>query len=469
MSNNKSIILNADSYKASHWLQYPPNTEYVYSYIEPRNSSRLDKCVFFGLQVFLKEVLTKPITQADIDFAAVLFQNHGVPFYKEGWQYILDNHKGYLPIAIEALNEGEVVPLSTAVVQIVNTDPKCYWLTSYVETALLRAVWYPSTVASLALACRKVIQKGMETSCDTLDKLPFMLQDFGFRGTSSYESAALGGLAHLLSFKGTDNIAALLAAQDYYGIPVGTAVGYSIAAAEHSTITSWGRENETKAYANMLEQFSKPGALVAVVSDSYDLFNAIENIWGTELKDKVINSGGTLVIRPDSGVPSEVVLKSLQLLEKCFGVTVNGKGYKVLPDCVRLIQGDGINLESLQGIIDVVIENGYSLDNLAFGMGGGLLQQLDRDTMGWAMKASCAIVDGEARDVFKDPITSTSKRSKKGILDTVFNVRTLEIETIRRSEVNENHIKLFDLVFYNGRLLVEHDFEEIRQFVSSVK
>ncbi len=275
----------------------------------------------------------------------------------------------------------------------------------------------------------------------------------------------IGGMAHLINFQGTDNLEALLGAQEYYNAPANTVIGFSIPAAEHSTITSWGRENESQAYSNMLAQFSKPGSLVAVVSDSYDLFNAIDNIWGKALKEQIIKSGGTLVVRPDSGHPPEIVLKSLQLLEKNFGATVNSKGYKVLPDCVRLIQGDGINLESLSEIIDVVLTAGYSLDNLAFGMGGGLLQQVNRDTMGWAMKASAAYVNGEWRDVFKDPITSASKRSKKGRLG-VLKQDDGTFSTVRYNLVTKQK-DLLKEVYRDGKVLVNEDFQTIRQRVLS--
>jgi len=174
-----SIIFNTDSYKSSHWLQYPPNTQYLSSYIEARGSKELNKCLFFGLQVFIENELKYPINQQQINSAEKFYAQHGVPFYKAGWEYILEKYHGYLPIEIQALPEGTVVGLSTPVVQVINTDPNCYWLTSYIETAILRAVWYPSTVATLSLHCKEIIQKGMETSCDTLDKLPFMLNDFG--------------------------------------------------------------------------------------------------------------------------------------------------------------------------------------------------------------------------------------------------------------------------------------------------
>lgn len=457
--NFENLLLNTDSYKTSHWLQYPPQTEYLSSYIEPRGGI-FEETVFFGLQAFLKEYLTTPITQQDIDEADIMLAAHGVPFYKAGWQYILDQYQGYLPVAIEAVPEGTVVPNKNAVVQIVNTDPQCYWLVSYLETALLRAVWYPSTVASLSYACKKIIRSGMQKSAESLAGLPFKLHDFGSRGASSLETAALGGLAHLVNFSGTDTLSALVAASRWYGMQSTELMpAFSIPAAEHSTITSWGREGEVDAYRNMLNQFGGAGKVVAVVSDSYDLWNAIDQLWGDVLKQQVETTGGVLVIRPDSGDPVKVVRESLIRLANRFGYRINSKGYKVLPDYVRLIQGDGINPVSLQNILDAIMDAGFSADNIAFGMGGGLLQQVDRDTLGWAMKASAAQVAGEWRDVYKDPITSKAKRSKRGRLALVKTSRG--IETIRADALNGQQ-NLLQPVYHNGKLLREDSLTEIR-------
>lgn len=457
--NFENLLLNTDSYKTSHWLQYPPQTEYLSSYIEPRGGI-FEETVFFGLQAFLKEYLTTPITQQDIDEADIMLAAHGVPFYKAGWQYILDQYQGYLPVAIEAVPEGTVLPNKNAVVQVINTDPQCYWLVSYLETALLRAVWYPSTVASLSYACKKIIRAGMEKSAESLSSLPFKLHDFGSRGASSLETAALGGLAHLVNFSGTDTLSALVAASRWYGMQSTELMpAFSIPAAEHSTITSWGREGEVDAYRNMLKQFGGAGKVVAVVSDSYDLWNAIDQLWGDLLKQQVETTGGVLVIRPDSGDPVKVVRESLIRLANRFGYRINSKGYKVLPDYVRLIQGDGINPVSLQNILDAIMDAGFSADNIAFGMGGGLLQQVDRDTLGWAMKASAAQVAGEWRDVYKDPITSKAKRSKRGRLALI---KTSQgIQTIRQAELDGQQNLLLP-VYYNGKLLREDSLTEIR-------
>jgi nicotinamide phosphoribosyltransferase len=401
-------MLNTDSYKVSMWKQYPVVTTGVYSYIESRGG-RYDETVFFGLQAFIKEYLLEPITQADIDIADEILTAHGEPFYRHGWEYILQQHDGYLPVVIRAVPEGTVVPVKNVLATIENTDPNCFWLTTWLETALLRAIWYPTTVATQSKTIKKVILDYLEKTGDptTID---FKLHDFGARGVSSLESAGIGGAAHLVNFMGTDTITGILYAREYYNAGI---AGFSIPAAEHSTITSWGRDNEVKAYANMLTQFAKPGSIVAVVSDSYDIFNAADKLWGTELRQQVIDSGATVVIRPDSGDPDIVCRKLVQILGEKFGYTTNAKGFKVLNN-VRLIQGDGVNELTIRSILGGFMALGWSADNIAFGMGGALLQQLDRDTQKFAMKCSSACVNGEWIDVQKDPVTDSGKKSKAG-------------------------------------------------------
>lgn len=462
-SNLSNLILNSDSYKTSHWLQYPPGSEYMSSYVEARKGDY--DVVFFGLQAYIKEYLSTPITTADIDEAELVIKAHGLPFNRSGWERLVEKHGGYLPIRIQAVAEGSIVPVSNVVCQIINTDPEFYWLPSYLETSLLRAIWYPSTVASLSHYCKTVIKAGLEKSADSSAGLPFKLHDFGARGASSLESVALGSLAHLVNFSGTDSMSALLSASRWYGM-IDEMPAFSIPAAEHSTMTAWGRERESQAYANMLEQFGGEGHTVAVVSDSYDLWNAIDNIWGDELKHQVETMGGTLVVRPDSGDPAKVVREALERLSVKFGYTVNSKGYKILPDYVRLIQGDGISPQSLGNILDTVMQAGFSADNVTFGMGGGLLQQVTRDTMSWAMKASAIQIDGQWKDIFKDPITSRSKRSKKGRLALVKNDKG-QINTVKEETLKDSTDNLLRDVFVDGKLLIEDTLTTIRQRTGS--
>lgn len=451
-----SIILNTDSYKTSHYLQLPPGTTYLSSYIESRGG-KFDEVVFFGLQAFLKAYMSSPITIADIDEAEEIITAHGMPFNRAGWEAIVERHDGYLPIEISAIPEGTTLKTKNVMVQLINTDPEMPWLTSYVETALLRAIWYPSTVATLSREAKKLIADAVEKTGEDVTSTYMKMQDFGARGVSSYESAGIGGMAHLVNFKGSDTLTGVLFAKRLYGAPM---AGFSIPASEHSTISSWGRGQEKEAYQNMLDQFLDKDKLVAVVSDTWDLFRAIDKIWGEDLIDRIKKSGGTVVVRPDSGEPVFVVKETIRRLMLKYGYTVNDKGYKVLPSCIRVIQGDGINLDSLKEILDALEEAGYSVDNVGFGMGGGLLQQLDRDTQKFAMKASAVLRDAMWFDVYKDPKTDPGKTSKKGVLSLVKNDG--ELITVRRSDLG-SRTDLLRPVFRNGRILIETSFEEVRE------
>ncbi|MES2676556.1 MAG: nicotinate phosphoribosyltransferase [Pseudomonadota bacterium] len=452
----QNLILNTDSYKTSHFVQYPEGAEYVSSYIESRGGV-YPATIFFGLQMFIKQYLSKPITLADIDEAEAICTAHGVPFNRAGWTHILNAHAGLLPLHIEAVPEGTLVPTGNVLVQVINTDPTCPWLTSYIETALLRAVWYPTTVATVSKTCHTIIARYLLETADDLSGLPFKLHDFGPRGASSEETTAIGGLAHLVNFMGTDNFSALVAARRYYKADM---AGFSIPAAEHSTITSWGRVGETAAYANMLKQFGGSNKLVAVVSDSYDIWNAIDNIWGAELKTQVENTGGTLVVRPDSGEPIEIVPQAVERLMAKFGFTINTKGYKVLPACVRLIQGDGVCATAIEAILAEMKKRGLSADNVAFGMGGELLQKVNRDTQKFAMKASAICIKGVWRDVYKDPITDQGKRSKKGRLALI--KENGKFKTVARDTVDVAANQLVT-VFNNGQVTIDYTLDEVRQ------
>ncbi|WP_199508456.1 MULTISPECIES: nicotinate phosphoribosyltransferase [unclassified Psychrobacter] len=457
--NLHNFILNTDSYKTSHWVQYPKGSEYLSSYIEARKGDF--DVLFFGLQAFIKEYLSTPITHQDIDEAEAVINAHGLTFNRAGWEHLVDKHGGYLPLRIDAVREGSVLPVSNVVCQVVNTDPEFYWMPSYIETALLRAIWYPSTVASLSHYCKGIIRQALEKSADNTESLTFRLHDFGARGASSMETVALGSLAHLVNFAGTDALSALVAASRWYSMTDEMAA-FSIPAAEHSTMTAWGRAGETDAYANMLNQFGGEGRAFSVVSDSYDLWNAIDNIWGGTLKTQVETMGGTLVIRPDSGEPAKVVREALERLAVKFGTHTNSKGYKVLPDYIRIIQGDGINPQSLQGILDTIMHAGFSAENVTFGMGGGLLQQVNRDTMSWAMKASAICIDGQWHDVYKDPVTSHAKRSKKGRMALIKD-NNGDVSTVRAEELRDTDDNLLQTAYLDGKLMIDERLDVIRE------
>lgn len=457
-----NICWLTDSYKVSHYKQYPPGTTRVYSYFESRSGSVYPQTVFFGLQYWLKRYLVgSVVTQQKIDQAEQLFNAHfgGQVFNRAGWEHILHQHNGRLPVEIKAAPEGTVIGESNVLMTVENIDPQVYWLTNYLESLLVQA-WYPSTVATQSRAMRQVIARALDKTGDP-SLVDFKLHDFGFRGVTCPEQAAIGGASHLVNFKGTDTVAGLVLLNEFYHEPC---AGFSIPAAEHSTITSWGKDHEVDACRNMLTQY--PTGLVATVSDSYDIFNCCENIWGGVLHDEVLARDGVLVVRPDSGDPPTVVVKVLEILGDKFGFTVNSKGYKVLHPKVRVIQGDGIDFKMLGLILNAIEQAGWSADNVAFGSGGGLLQKLNRDTQKFAFKCSSVTVNGEERDVFKQPITDNGKRSKAGRMKLV--ARDAQpnspLVTVAANDPRSDHLQF---VFRNGELLIDHTFAEIRQRAGS--
>ena len=461
--NRFNLILDTDSYKYSHYLQYPVGTKYLNAYIESRGGP-YDELVFFGLQMFLKEYLSRPITQADIDEAEPFIRAHGEPFPREGWEIIVNEYAGYLPLRIQALPEGTIVAPHIPLVQVQNVDPRLPWLVGFIETAILRAVWYPTTVASVSRNCKKNIKKYLDLTSDFADaEINFKLHDFGARGVSSLESAGIGGCAHLVNFMGTDTVPALVYANRYYGADM---AGFSIPASEHSTITSWGKENEREAFSNMIEQFGGENKIYACVSDSYNIWKAVD-IWYS-LKNQIIDKGGTLVIRPDSGDPVAVVSRLIETLMTKFGYSVNKKGFKVLPPYLRVIQGDGVNEKSIEKILEFLYQCGISASNIAFGMGGALLQQVNRDTLKFAYKCS-AINKGNGvwEDVFKEPVTDSGKVSKKGIQKVVRRVNGgALLATVESYDPWSKYMNELRVVWQNGQLFYDQSFDEIRKNAS---
>ena len=459
----------SDSYKGTHWKQYPKNTTKVYSYLESRGG-KFNNTLFYGLQFFLKKYLTgKVVTEQKIQSAKKLWDAHLGPglFNESGWRHILETHNGHLPIKIKAVPEGLSIPTSNVLVTVENTDPEVPWLTNYIETLLLQ-VWYPITVGTLSREIKKVLVDSLKQTTDLdseglKNQVSFMLHDFGYRGVSSVESAGIGGSAHIVNFLGTDTIAAIETAQEYYNTD--NILAFSIPASEHSTITSWGEANESKAFENMLDAY--PTGLVACVSDSFDIIRACGMYWGGILRNKIMQRDGRLVVRPDSGDPVETLRQVFKILWNRFPGTTNNKGFKVLHPNIRVIQGDGVNYESIQDILNMMIEEGFSVENIAFGMGGALLQKVDRDTQKFAFKCSHIVIDGEEVDVRKNPIeinekgerVQSFKKSKTGRLKLIKTEDSYQ--TIEKAQDETDDILV--TVFEDGLMIKEWTFEEIRE------
>lgn len=462
-----NLILLADAYKYSHHKLYYPGTNKVYSYLESRGG-KFDNTVFYGLQYFLKEYLEgQAFTQEDLDeaepFLSQVFGRDDV-FDKSKFQYILDKYNGKLPVRIKAIPEGTAVPTKNVLMTIENTDPECFWLTNFLETLLMQ-IWYPITVATLSREVKKVVTRYFEdTATDGAEAgIEFVLNDFGFRGVSSVESAGLGASAHLINFQGSDTLAGSVLAQQYYN--TSAVYGKSVPATEHSICTLLGKEGELETFKHVLNTF--PTGIVACVSDSYNIFKACEEYWGENLKAQVLDREGVLVIRPDSGDPVMTLLTVFNILFDKFGYTINEKGYKILPPQVRVIQGDGVNYDAIQDMYEALKKNSISAENLVLGMGGALLQKVDRDTQKFALKCSYAEVNGKQIVVQKSPtemdangnITGSFKKSKGGKLKLV-KIKD-EYTTLQHNEVPELADELVT-VFENGKLIQEWAFEELR-------
>ncbi|CAG2162283.1 unnamed protein product [Oppiella nova] len=472
-----NIILITDSYKITHWKQYPPKTTRLYSYFESRGG-RFDNTVFFGLQYILKRYLCgrvitdEKITEAK-EFCRKHFQRENL-FNEDGWKHILRQHNGYLPLKIRAVPEGSVIPTQNVLFTVENTDPAVPWITNWFETLLLQC-WYPMTVATLSREQKVIIAQYMSETADSLDRVCVQLHDFGYRGVSSVEQAAIGGAAHLVNFTGTDTLAGIQLISKYYGEDM---AGFSVPATEHSTMTAWAAsenpnalfDGELKACEYMLKEF--PSGIISVVSDSYDIYECCEKIWGQKLKELVIERGRTagnvLVIRPDSGNPVEVLPKILEILYEafCSDCTINSKQYKVLPNYLRIIQGDGISIDSLRTILERIKETRFSVENFVFGSGGSLLMRVHRDTNRCAFKCSYAEIEGIPVNVYKDPKTDPNKSSKKGILSLEFNQTTGKFVTHEEQQNPDKRVHIKDLletVFENGVLLKEYTFKDIKE------
>lgn len=211
----------------------------------------------------------------------------------------------------------------------------------------------------------------------------------------------------------------------------------------------------------MINLFGKEGKMFAMVGDTYNIFEFCEMI-GTDpdiRADIIANGekGGFTIVRPDSGDPVQVVNDCLKILDKHYGHIMNSKGFRVLNN-VRIIQGDGINHQIIRAILTVMEMNGYSADNVAFGQGGALLQQINRDTLEFAMKCSAVMINGKWMDVYKDPITSTLKKSKKGRL-----MLNIDKNSKFVTNVLDNCSSDYLITRYiDGKLYNETNFDKVR-------
>jgi len=429
-----SLLLDADSYKFSHYALYPTGTNAMYSYVEARVKDVT--IVPFGLQMWIKKNLLSPITIEDINEADDIAKLHGVPFNRGDWEYIVKTYGGYLPFKINAIPEGTKVSGSTPIVSVMCDDPRVFWLASYIETSMQRGIWYPTTIASNDLVNYQNLKWLYDKGSDNPDMIAYSLHSFASRGVSSRETAEIGGLAHLVFFRGTDDVVALKAARDYYNCEM---AGHSVVATEHSVSVAYGIDGQADYLNRVLDVYGKPGAIVSVVMDGYDIYREVDLLCTPHFVNRIKELGCKFVVRPDSGDMFEVVPKILQKLEAAFGVTINSKGKKVLNN-VGVIQGDGITQTTMNMLAQKVFDLGFAPENVIYGSGGGLLQQVNRDTFRFAQKTSAIRIGDKWIETVKNPITDPGKKSKGGLLDT----------------------DQFVTYYENGKLLVDESLDVIR-------
>jgi len=469
------VVGDTDSYKLSHMPQYVKNADMMISYIESRGGE-FDRVMNFGLEMITKEYLLQRLTHDQVDnmieWATEHMNGNMVDNLEIALRAVVDELDGKLPIRIRNAKEGLMIPNHNVIATVETTiaDKRWFSIVSYFETKLIRA-WSPMTVGTTSWYVRQSIMAALNKSSDDPEaEINFKFHDFGSRGVGGYEVAAFAGAAHLVSFMGTDTVAAVHAVEFAYGMRM---AGYSIPASEHSSTCTHGKGHEVDIVKQMFDAYAKPGAIFATVADTYDVMSFIRNI--TPLfKDRLIESGATWVIRPDSGDPIFTPIQCVVELEKVFGSTENTKGYKVLNN-VRVIQGDGITPSQVTTILLRLLAKGYSASNMAFGMGGGLLQKNNRDTCKFAMKASAVRVNGEWVDIFKDPSvydenwnkieTESFKKSKAGRLELMYNPETGVYKTVTLDEAvkMEGWEQALETIYEDGHMIRNTPFEEIRK------
>ena len=469
-------LYRTDSYKISHPRMYPDGVTELMTYTESRGTDASNGKVeaditWLGFQMFAKELADITVTHEDNEEARDFYKEHFLGadiFPYEDIKYMIEKYDGKIPALIRSVPEGLTVPSHNVMATVRSTDERLFWMTSFLETMQLRASWYGASFATNDMEIATIIYKYLLLTSDAPDALyPSRNHDFGARGSTSSESAAIGGAVHTLISGGSDTVEGIAYAKKMYGYSGMPA--FSIPASEHSVTTAHGKALEHLIVNKSLTRF--PGApLVANVIDSYDMMNFVNNIIGVQYKQDIIDSGKLFVLRPDSGDAVVNVVMILQSLEKSFGVTVNGKGYKVL-NHVAVINGDGNDVILIEKICTAVMAAGFALDNVAFGTGGGLHQKVNRDTYRWATKLCLAKINGIYVPIQKDPITDPGKKSRGGDLDLVedkngFTGRNDGYTTIDRLNLDDplcHAPSVLETTYFNGTNPVTYTFEQIRE------
>ncbi|SHK37139.1 nicotinamide phosphoribosyltransferase [Clostridium cavendishii DSM 21758] len=478
-------LLLTDFYKTIHHMCYAEGMTKLVSYWTPRMSRKEDmnKVVMFGLQPFIKKNLinyfnehffNKSKEEVVTEYKRVISRTMGN--IAADTKHIEALHDlGYLPIQIKAVEEGLRVNIKTPMIEITNTHEDFAWLVNYLETFMSCNIWQPMTSATIAYRYREIVDKYFELTVEN-GELKKACGDFSMRGFSSVESAEISSAAHLLSFVGTATIPSIVYLEKYYNCNIDDEiVGLGTPSTEHSVMCSYGTD-EFKAYKRLITEVF-PSGVISIVSDTYDYFNVITSLL-PRLKEEILNRDGKVVIRGDSGDPVKIICGdkyakkdspeykgTVELLWYIFGGKINSKGYKVLNSKVGTIYGDSITVERCEEICKGLEEKGFAVSNCVFGIGSYTYQYNTRDTFGFALKATHAVINGEERFIFKDPKTDTGnfKKSQKGMCYVYKEGQDiLYKDELTIKEQEERKDNLLEVVFKDGKLIKDYSLAEIR-------
>lgn len=472
MKTNNNLLLMTDVYKLFHMRGYKPGTTKVYSYLCARSTKKEQKALFFGLQPYLK-LLEKGVTQEDAD---EFFQYFSDILGSAPSEDVVNKINGlvtlgYIPLEIKAIPEGTYLENRNVLATVTNTHPDYFWLVGFFESLLLK-VWNTTSVATLSHKFKRLATEFTKETSDSDFLLPFLIHDFGYRGVSSEGTAELSGAGHLVNFCGTDTITAVkFVKENYAGEGL---IGASVPASEHSIHCSFGpTEQDELDYVNNMMDLN-PTGIVSVVSDAYDYWRMLTKTLPA-VKDRILARDGKYVVRPDSGDPMKILCGDSEaqigtaeykgtfvLLEETFGSTINSKGYKELNSKIGVIYGDGMYFDRYKAILIRMKEMGYANTNLVVGIGGLLLQQHNRDDLGFAFKATYAEIDGKPVELYKDPITDPGKKSHMGLMFLTKDENGV-YNTTDRATLEQEKTGLLEQVFYNGKVTKFQTLGEIRE------
>jgi nicotinamide phosphoribosyltransferase len=484
--NTTLPLLLCDFYKTVHSEQYPKGVTKLVSYFTPRMSriENEDKLIVFGVQAFIKQYLIEYFNENffqkdknDIleEYNRILTYTLGEGTYQE--EKISKLYElGYLPLEIKAIAEGTRVPVKVPMIEISNTHPEFAWLVNTIETLMSCSLWHSMISANVGYNYRMIVNKYYQISVEDNISRARALGDFSMRGQESLESATRSSAAFCLSFLNTATVPSILFLEHYYNCDcTKEPVAFGSISTEHSVMCSnTAVDGDEITMLRRLLNEIYPNHSISMVSDSYDYWNLVNHIL-VECKEDILNHNGTLLIRGDSGDPVKIITETVFRLWDIFGGSMNSKGYKVLDPHIKAIYGDSITPQRAVEIFDILIQHGFSCNNVALGVGSFSMQCLEqddklnpftRDTFGIAVKATYAEIENTPYMIFKNPKTDTAKfkKSQQGLC-RVFLEESGKIsyeDGFDKYTFPKDKVNLLETVFKNGKMVKEYSLSEIR-------